>query len=184
MKPLNFTLPTWLEDFKKNQTNGFLSDETQISLAIELARLNVQHSTGGPFGAAIFDDNGQLISTGVNIVESACCSILHAEMVAIALAQQQLKTFSLGSTGTLYTIATSAEPCAMCYGAIPWSGISKVIFAANSSDVESIGFDEGDKPKEWISCYKKRGIHVVPELQREAGKRPLLDYLKSKGTIY
>ena len=58
-----------------------------MRLAIELSRLNIQHGTGGPFGAAIFErETGRLLAPGVNLVTSLDCSVFHAEMVAIMVA--------------------------------------------------------------------------------------------------
>ena len=54
----------------------------------------------------------------------------------------------------------TAEPCIMCAGAIMWSGIKRVFYGVNSSDVERItGFDEGFKP-DWINEFAKRNIAV------------------------
>ena len=91
-----------------------------MRFVIELARQNIEHRTGGPFGAAIFETtSGKLLAPGVNLVEPAHCSIAHAEMVAIALAQQTRGSYDLGREGTICELVTSTEPCAMCLGAIP-----------------------------------------------------------------
>jgi tRNA(Arg) A34 adenosine deaminase TadA len=92
-----------------------------MRLAVELASRNVEHRTGGPFGAAIFEiDTWRIVGLGVNLVEPSNCSILHAEMVAIAMAQQTVGSYDLAAGGGVrHELATSTEPCAMCLGAIP-----------------------------------------------------------------
>lgn len=40
------------------------------------------------------------------------------------------------------TLYTSCEPCPMCLGAIYWSRLSKVVYAADRHDAASIGFDD------------------------------------------
>ncbi|MDX1295416.1 MAG: hypothetical protein R3302_04080, partial [Sulfurimonadaceae bacterium] len=67
-----------------------------MAYVIGLSRRNVTEETGGPFGAAIFDRlSGELVSIGVNLVIRSNCSHAHAEMVAIAIAQQRLANYNL-----------------------------------------------------------------------------------------
>ena len=155
-----------------------------MRLAVELARRNVESDTGGPFGAAVFElDSGRLVAPGVNRVIPACCSVAHAETMAIMLAQSRLGTFDLRSLGS-YELVTSAEPCAMCYGALPWSGIRRLVYGATREDVTAIGFDEGDKPAEWARALEARGIEVVHALLREEAREALQRYRRRQGRIY
>ncbi|MGH8153428.1 MAG: hypothetical protein ACREPF_11950, partial [Rhodanobacteraceae bacterium] len=58
------TTPAWMADavdFRRRYPDA----EARIALAIELARRNVKHATGGPFGAAVFDASGALVAVGV-----------------------------------------------------------------------------------------------------------------------
>jgi tRNA(Arg) A34 adenosine deaminase TadA len=122
-----------------------------MRLAIRLAHLNVTHGTGGPFGAALFNDaTGTLVSAGINLVVRSNFSTAHAEIIAITLAQQVSKTYELGKHGMpRLQLVTSAEPCAMCFGAITWSGIRGLVCGARDEDVRAIGFDEGPKIPTW-----------------------------------
>jgi len=108
-----FTLPDWLMNYSPHETS-FPEIESRMRLVIELSRLNVVHETGGPFGAAIFDMNShRLLAPGVNIVVPARCSILHAEIVAIMMAQRMVGHFNLGSDPAVdYEMVVSTEPCA------------------------------------------------------------------------
>jgi len=125
-------LPDWIGPFLEKQDSVFKDIEDRMRLAIELSRLNVKHGTGGPFGAGVFEQAaGRLIAVGVNVVIDTNCSLAHAEMMCIGLAQQKLKTFDLGSEGlTAYELVSSTEPCAMCLGAVPWSGVRRLICGA------------------------------------------------------
>ena len=40
-------------------------------------------------------------------------------------------------------MVASTQPCAMCLGATPWSGIRRLVCGARDEDAEEIGFDEG-----------------------------------------
>ena len=180
-----FTLPDWLMNFSPRETS-FPEIQSRMELAIELSRLNVVHETGGPFAAAIFDINShQLLAPGVNIVVPARCSILHAEIVAIMTAQRIVDHFTLGSDPAVdYEMVVSTEPCAMCFGAIPWSGIRRLVCGARREDAERIGFDEGPKPVNWVESLENRGIVVTRDVCREQAASVLQDYHESGGIIY
>lgn len=158
----------------------------RMRFVIQLALTNVTAQTGGPFGAAVFETKtGRLIAVGVNIVELTNCSLAHAEVVALANAHRTLRQFDLGAPGMpKLALVTSCEPCAMCYGAILWSGVRKVVCAARGSDAAAIGFDEAPKPKNWVTELEKRGISVVRDMCRAEAKAVFRQYQESGGRIY
>lgn len=157
-----------------------------MMLAIDLARQNIKHKTGGPFGAAIFDmEKHTLLSAGVNLVLPSSCSMAHAEMVAISIAQKKLATFDLGAKESLrYELVTSSEPCAMCFGALPWSGIRHLSCGARDEDARAIGFDEGPKMTKWIQALEERGISVETDICRDEAAEVLSAYAFHNGEIY
>ncbi len=177
-------LPAWLHALAQRQTHVFKSAESRMRFAIELARQNIEQRTGGPFGAAVFEaDSGRLVSVGVNLVEASNCSMAHAEMIAMALAQRAVEHYDLGAAG-VYELATSTEPCAMCLGAIPWSGVRRVLCAAHGEDAAAIGFDEGAKPADWVGELRKRRIEVVRDVLRDEARAVLQQYAQAGGLIY
>lgn len=177
-------LPPWVEDFLASQEQFFVTAEDRMRLAIELARENIRRSTGGPFGAAVFErDSAKLTAVGVNRVIACNCSIAHAEMVALMLAQQKLKTYDLSQKGH-FELATSCQPCAMCLGAIPWSGIESLLCGADEASARAVGFDEGAKPEHWQHELQKRGIAVTVDLLRDEAAAILKEYHTSSGIIY
>lgn len=187
MHPAEITicLPAWVKPFLDGQPQIFPSREDRMRLTIELSTLNVQHASGGPFGAAVFDEAGRLVAPGINLVVSSGCSLFHAETVALAFAQKTLDRYDLGDGGTMqYQLYASTEPCAMCFGAIPWSGVSALICAARGEDARAIGFDEGDKPADWITSLEKRGISVEQDLLRPEAVAVLRNYASSCGELY
>jgi tRNA(Arg) A34 adenosine deaminase TadA len=179
-------LPKWLKvlaDERQGQT--FDRVETRMRFVIELAKQNIDHRTGGPFGAAVFEmGSDKLLAAGVNLVEPANCSIAHAEMVAIALAQQTKGSYDLGQDGTICELVTSTEPCAMCLGAIPWSGVRRVVCGARGEDACAIGFDEGAKPADWVGELNRRGIEVTRDVLRDETRAILQHYQVHGGLIY
>ncbi|TAN02575.1 MAG: nucleoside deaminase [Rhodanobacteraceae bacterium] len=178
------TLPAWIAasvDFE----HCYASDDARMALAIQLAGLNVEHATGGPFGAAVFDNAGALVAVGVNRVEPLKSSLAHAEIVALVAAQRKLGRARLNRDGGRYTLAASAQPCCQCYGAIVWAGIDKLLIGARTNDTQSLaGFDEGPLPQDWIGELERRGIEVARDLQRDAARAVLRAYAAQGGARY
>ena len=175
-------MPQWLAEREQTCLDQPVpGDEAKIRLVVELAVENVRRGTGGPFAAAIFDiKTDRLVAFGVNVVVPSNQSWAHAEMTAFARAQNLRKSHSLKGC----MLVTSCEPCAMCSGATPWSGVEKMIYGAPRSMAEKVGFDEGYKGWLWSPAFKKRGIQVVgPLLGREANA-PFELYKQNNGEIY
>jgi len=181
-----FRLPDWIKKTLRAKPACYPDIESRMHLAVDLARENVIEKTGGPFGAAVFEQvTGRLISVGVNLVVYGQSSVLHAEMVAIILAEQSVGSYKLNAPELpYYDLATSVEPCAMCLGAIPWSGIRRVICGARQEDAEAIGFDEGAKPEHWIRKLHERKIEVVQDILRDKAIAVLHEYKDQGGIIY
>lgn len=178
-------LPRWAQSLARQTEQTFDTVETRMRLAIELSRRNVEEGTGGPFGAAVFEaDTGKLVAVGMNLVEPLRCSLAHAEMLALALAQQAVEHYDLSHEGTAYELVTSTEPCAMCLGAIPWSGVRRIICGAHGEDACAIGFDEGAKPADWVGELRKRGVEVVRDIMRQEAQAVLRQYAEAGGKIY
>jgi tRNA(Arg) A34 adenosine deaminase TadA len=178
------TLPAWIAELVDG-SRIYRDADARIALAVQLARLNVDHASGGPFGAAIFDDDGRVVAVGVNRVEPLRSSLAHAEIVALAGAQQKLGRARLDDDGRHYTLASSSQPCCQCYGAVVWAGINELLVAARTVDTESLaGFDEGPLPADWIGELERRGIRVQRDLRREDARAVLAEYGARGGARY
>jgi tRNA(Arg) A34 adenosine deaminase TadA len=178
-------IPDWVSELVDAAPRSLRTPEERMRLAISLSRENVAHG-GGPFGAVVVeDDSGRVVAPGVNLVVPLGCSLAHAEMVAISIAQQATGKYDLGAPGLpAMQLVTSTDPCAMCLGAIPWSGIRSLVCGATGGDAEKAGFDEGAKPNHWPQALGTRGISVTRELCRQEAAAVLLDYVMSGGILY
>src|SRR5262249_12515782 len=136
---LRIALPDWVDDAVDWQRR-YDSDRDKIALTIHLSRENVERDTGGPFGAAVFEAaTGRLVAVGVNSVVRLRNSALHAEMLALMLAQHHRQSFTLAASALpAHELATSCEPCAMCVGAVLWSGAKRIVYGAQRSDAEDV----------------------------------------------
>ncbi|MBS0463890.1 MAG: nucleoside deaminase [Proteobacteria bacterium] len=182
---VHLALPAWIHEAVDPLT-VCADDTSKLALAIELSRLNVRHETGGPFGAAVFDESsGRLIGVGVNRVLPLACSVAHAETMAYMTAQARTQKVRLNEDGTRIVLATSSQPCCMCYGATFWAGIDTLLIGARSEDVMALtDFDEGPLPTDWIGELGKRGIGVRRDLLRERACAVLGEYGRSEHRLY
>lgn len=174
-------MPEWLREKEADAMDCvFPTAEEQLRFTIDLATENVRQATGGPFAAAIFRaDNGRLVAAGINCVIPGAQSWAHAEMTAMARAQNKLGTHCLAGC----VLVTSCEPCAMCYGATPWSGVEGLVYGAPGDYAREVGFDEGDKPDDWVDALERREICTIgPMLLQEA--RAPFTLFASVGTLY
>lgn len=180
----SFELPDWVKPFLADRSSPLSSINERMKLAIALSRESVLQKTGGPFGAVVVhEQTGEVVSVGINLVTTAGLSIAHAEMVALSLAQLSMGQWNLSHTGPMQLV-TSCEPCAMCFGALPWSGISSLVCGARKRDAEAAGFDEGDKPGHWVKSLQRRGIEVERGVLRPEAAAVLAYYSDNGGAIY
>jgi tRNA(Arg) A34 adenosine deaminase TadA len=192
MTPVSFrnsitiTLPMWMNGFIESWQDGFETVEKRMRFVIACASKSISSNSGGPFAAAVFDHiSHALVAAGVNLVTTQCCSSAHAEIVALSFAQQNLGRFDLSDGGKCqYELVTSTAPCAMCLGAVPWSGVTRLACGARDEDARAVGFDEGAKVADWIAQLNNRGIEVLTDVCREEAASVLRSYASLGGIIY
>ena len=86
------------------------------------------------FGALLVAGNGAVLTAAENSQVTDEQVFAHAEM---NLLQRAVKEFTpdVLATSTLYT---NAEPCAMCAGAIFWSGISRLVYGLSGDRLHEL----------------------------------------------
>ena len=179
------SLPDWALDLLA-EGRAPVGDRDRMALAVELSRLNVERGTGGPFGAAVYErGSGRLVSIGVNRVVPLANSALHAEVVALMLAEAAVGSYTLDDPGVPpHEIFTSCEPCAMCLGAIWWSGVRRVVCGAAREDAARVGFDEGPVFPGSYAYLAERGVEVVHNVLRAEARAVLDAYSARHGRVY
>ncbi|MDX2268402.1 MAG: nucleoside deaminase [Bryobacter sp.] len=143
-----------------------MDNEYWLNRAIQLAEENVANG-GGPFGAVIVRD-GELIAEGVNRVTATPDPTAHAEVVAIRNAAQRLGSHQLSGC----QIFSSCEPCPMCLGAIYWSRLEAIYFAASRFDAAAANFDDQFLYEEFALPFEQRRIPI----QEQAHERKLAPF--------
>ncbi len=184
---IDISLPDWVITETESLPAEIPLLEERMRTVIRFSRLNVQHNTGGPFAAGVFErDTGKVVAIGVNRVVPASVSSAHAEIVALSLAQQKLKTYDLGGPNQpAHQLVVNGRPCAMCFGSIPWSGVRSVAIAASGEQIERLtGFDEGPIPPTWQTELSRRGIEVIEEVLAEEACEVFREFSASGQDVY
>lgn len=176
---LSIAIPAWIDEVVASLGGSFDDDVARMQLAVRLSRENVERG-GGPFGAVVFAESA-VVAAGVNRVLDSGFSIAHAEIIALMRTQALL---GRPPSATPLTLFTSCEPCCQCFGAVVWSGISRLVCGAITSDAEAVGFDEGPKPDAWTEALERRGIAVSLAVCRDDARAVLAEYVRRGGPIY
>jgi tRNA(Arg) A34 adenosine deaminase TadA len=181
------SLPEWADDAIAAAPTHVLGAEERMRWVIELSRTNFMRDTGGPFAAAVFEaKTGRVVSIGVNRVVPMGCSSAHAEVMALSLAQQAIGGHDLGGPGQpAHEIVINWTPCAMCCGAIVWSGIRNVVIAGPGPEMEHLtGFDEGPIHPDWEGELLRRGIAVRAGVLRAEALEAFQQFATSGRPVY
>lgn len=179
---LRVDLPEWAMTYE-NQGLHLSDDQSRMDFTIELAKLNIEHETGGPFAATLFHiETGKLLAIGLNSVVRLQCSVLHAEMLAIIRGQLATNSYTLKQTGC--ALYSSCEPCAMCLGGILWSGVNRLVCGATKDAAMRIGFDEGPVFAESYTHLQNAGIEVALNVLADKAAKTIQSYRDRNGIIY
>ncbi len=181
-------LPDWAAaELAAGAQRAFSSVDERMQLVIELARTNFQRDTGGPFAAAVFDEaSARLVAIGVNRVVPMRCSSAHAEVMALSLAQRATGTHDLGGRGQPpHQLVVNWCPCAMCCGAVVWSGVRSLVIAGSGPELERItGFDEGPIHPSWAAELTRRGVAVTDGVLRDETCAMFREFAASGRAVY
>lgn len=142
-----------------------------LKKAIEVSKKSREHGNT-PFGALLVDKDGNILmeQENIEITEKICTG--HAEATLAARASQTYSKDFLWQC-TLYT---TAEPCAMCAGAIYWANIGRVVYGMTERRLLELTGSHEQNPTFDLPCRQvfARGqkditvIGPVPEVEEKA----------------
>lgn len=148
------------------------TDETLLRLAFDVARKS-RDNGDHPFGSILADAVGNvLMEQGNGYTSEGGDRTAHAERL---LASRAAKKYDVAFLATC-SLYTSAEPCAMCSGAIYWAGIGRVVFGQTEKDLKIQTGDHEENPTLDLPCHVvfsagQRSTEIVgPLLADEAAK--------------
>ena len=139
----------------------YQSHEFYLRRAIEISK-EAREAGNTPFGALLVNKEGEIIMEqgNIEITEKICTG--HAEAALAARASHEYSREFLWDC-TLYT---TAEPCAMCAGAIYWANIGRVVYGMTERRLlELTGSNEQnptfDLPCRDVFAKGQKAIEVV-----------------------
>lgn len=150
-------------------------DEKFIDIAIELSKKAVY-----PYGAIIVK-NGDIIGRSDSNVPVSKTAYSHAELRAIEDAMDHLGGHLCAEGGKDCVIYSSCEPCAMCMGAILYTGIEKLVYGATLEDSKECVNDILVKAQVVADNCKNRNIEIIKELHREKAVEVLRNFKLNEG---
>jgi tRNA(Arg) A34 adenosine deaminase TadA len=144
-------------------------DERFLRRSLDVARRAMTHGNH-PFGAVLVDQHGKVLLEAENGYMPSHDGTAHAERL---LATQACTTLSADvlKAATLYS---SAEPCAMCAGAMYWAGIGRLVYGLSEHRLREFTGNHPENPTLDLPCREvfrsgQRATEVVgPLLEDEA----------------
>ncbi|MEV0007110.1 nucleoside deaminase [Streptomyces sp. NPDC051840] len=121
-------------------------EERFLTAAIELA-VAARKDGNHPFGSLLVLDGATVLEAG-NTVTTGRDATGHAETNLVRLASHAYTRAEL-ARATLYT---STEPCAMCSGAVYWSGIGRVVYALGEDELLALTGADEENPTMALPC--------------------------------
>ncbi len=137
------------------------NDEKFIDIAIELSKKSMY-----PYGAIIVK-NGEIIGRSDADVPVSKTGFSHAELRAIENAMEHIGGHLCAEGGKGCTIYSSCEPCAMCMGAILYTGIERLVYAATLEDSKECVNEILAKAEDVADACKNRKIEIIKELHKD-----------------
>ena len=133
-------------------------DEDLLRKSFDVAR-RARDNGDHPFGSILTDKSGAvLMEQGNGYSSEGGDRTAHAERI---LSSRAAKAYDVSFLADC-TLYTSAEPCAMCSGAIYWAGIGRVVYGQTEKDLKAQTGAHEENPTLDLPC------HIV----FEAGQRP------------
>jgi tRNA(Arg) A34 adenosine deaminase TadA len=137
--------------------------------SFEIARRAMTHGNH-PFGAVLVDRSGNVLLEAENGYMPSHDGTAHAERLLATQACTTLDADTLRGA----TIYSSAEPCAMCSGAIYWAGIGRLVYGLSEQRLRAFTGNHPENPTLNLPCREvfasgQRPTEVVgPLLEDEA----------------
>lgn len=151
----------------KQQTD--LDHEALLRATIaEAARARA--SGNHPFAALLVGPDGEILMTQHNAYQPDHDMTGHAERVLMTRASTGYEAAFLKEC----SMYTSAEPCAMCAGAVYWVGLKRVVYGLSETRLKSITGSHPENPTLDMPCREvfaagQRTVEVIgPLLEDEA----------------
>lgn len=147
-----------------------MQDELFVRRAIELSRLAVEHGNE-PFGAVLVKD-GEIVAENENQIYTRHDPTFHGEAGLLREFCARTAITDLHD----YTLYSSCEPCIMCSGAMVWTKLGHLVYAASNIDLEEIFGKRGSRCSEIVFENSSWRPEVTSGILREESIEVLKSY--------
>ncbi len=157
-------------------------DEALLRKAFDVARRS-RAAGDHPFGSVLADGDGNpLMEQGNGFTSEGRDRTAHAERL---LASRAARAYDLAFLARC-TLYTSAEPCAMCAGAIYWAGIGRVVYGQTEKGLKAQTGAHEENPTLDLPCAiafaaGQRPTEVVGPLLEEEAAALQADFWTARG---
>ncbi|WP_310830328.1 nucleoside deaminase [Paenibacillus pedocola] len=145
-------------------------DELFMKEAIRLSQLAVEHGNE-PFGAVLVKD-GEIVYSNENQIYSATDPTFHAEAGLLRKFCAETHITDLQD----YTLYSSCEPCFMCSGAMVWTKLGRLVYAASDIDLCDLLDEQGSNASQIVFGNSYHKPEVTGGILREESLKILSNY--------
>jgi tRNA(Arg) A34 adenosine deaminase TadA len=144
--------------------------------AIAEALAHLAAMAGGPFGACLVRGD-EVLAVAHNTVLKDQDPTCHGETNAIRLAARQLQSYDLSGC----EIYSTTEPCPMCFAAIHWARIGRLIYGTTIEEVAGLGFHELTIGSWQMQALGRSPVAIYPGFLADECRRLLEDWAQLPG---
>jgi len=144
--------------------------------AIDEALAHLPAMAGGPFGACLVQGD-EVLAVAHNTVLKDHDPTGHAEMIAIRLTARLLRSYDLSGC----EIYSTTEPCPMCFAAIHWARIGRLIYGTTIGEVARLGFNELTIDSRQMQALGRSPVAIYPGFLADECRQLLTEWARTPG---
>jgi guanine deaminase len=157
-------------------SESFTPNPVFMHLALDEARAHLAAMDGGPFGACLVRGD-EVLAVAHNTVLKDLDPTCHAETTAIRLAAQKLQSYDLSGCD----IYSTTEPCPMCFAAIHWARLGRVIYGTAIGEVAQLGFNELTIDSRQMQALGRSPVAIFPGFLYDECRQLLAQWARLPG---
>ena len=156
-----------------------MDDARFMRLALDACKRGIDFGQS-PFGSCIVDPSGNVVACTHNRVWAKTDPSAHAEIETIREACAARGDVKLRGS----TIYSTTEPCPMCFSAVHWAQIDRIVYGATVEDAKSYGFNELQISNAVMKQVSGSKIDVTPNFMRDEALELFRYWKNKKGKSY
>jgi guanine deaminase len=149
----------------------FTPNQGFMRRAIDEVLAHLPALEGGPFGACLVRGD-EVLAVAHNTVLKDCDPTCHGEINAIRRAARKLKGYDLSGC----EIYSTTEPCPMCFAAIHWARIGRLIYGTTIEEVAQLGFNELTIGSRQVKALGRSPVAIYPGFLAEECRQLLVKW--------